>query len=380
MLTQTKTKRTPGRAGVSVAELSEHLRRLAIERGPNAKLPTQRELCSELKTSSATLYTTLGELEKQNVVYRRHGSGIYVSPRINEKAIALIVGPSFQRARWASPFWDNLLAICIQESQHRVASHNERLTVYITTPSGDGKLPLPENFVGDHEAGRVHGVIGISLDTQSDEWLKEREVPMAAFGGAGWPQVQIDETRLIDMGVRALVEAGCRRVGFWAPNPHDASRPVDPEEIGNREVVARDHAAFAEALAGHGAALHPELIQDNRLVACGQRTNQEQGVEMAGRFLAMGAGERPDGVLIHVDTMTAGVLAALRETGVKIGRDLKIATHANAGTQILYGYEGCLIRVAVDPVQIALELYGLLHVQLHDKPNYEPRLIAPRLL
>jgi hypothetical protein len=50
--------------------------------------------------------------------------------------------------------------------------------------------------------------------------------------------------------------------------------------------------------------------------------------------------------------MTTGALAAFRELGPRVGEDVRVATHVNAGSVLLYGYESRLARVEVDPAEV----------------------------
>ena len=62
---------------------------LAHELGPDAKLPTVAELRARLGVSVVTLNEALHEAESRQLIYRRHGVGIYVSGSIR-KRVALV--------------------------------------------------------------------------------------------------------------------------------------------------------------------------------------------------------------------------------------------------------------------------------------------------
>ena len=77
---------------------------------PDAKLPTMRQLQDSLGVSPMTLNRALSELEANGMVYRRQGSGTYVSPQAKQivsSAAANAVGLVYDRALFgthASPF------------------------------------------------------------------------------------------------------------------------------------------------------------------------------------------------------------------------------------------------------------------------------------
>jgi DNA-binding LacI/PurR family transcriptional regulator/DNA-binding transcriptional regulator YhcF (GntR family) len=371
------TRRQPNRSGDSKNSQAAHqIKSMALQIGPNMKLPTLRELAETMSVSQNTVIDALDYLEARNVIYRKDRSGIYVSPRIHEKTIALVVGATFYQSRKASPFWDNLLALLIQESPNRSNGENERFEVHIAVPSAKDGAHLPKNFVDDVEAGLVHGVIVVCLDDEAAfHWIDDHKIPMAAFGGAGWPRVHIDTLQFVRTSVDELVRQGCRRIAFWAPNPFES--PRTPEVIDSEDAMERT--AFAEALAAHGAPFDPDLLCDNRLTDGRGLSNQQQGRELAERFIATAAGEQPDGIVIRNDMMTLGVASQFRESGIRIGRDVKIATHANVGSPILYGYDDVLTAVIFDPLEIVWSLYEMLDGQMESGEYASPKMVVPRL-
>src|SRR5688500_12473756 len=90
-------------------ETCGQLEDLAHSLGPDAKLPTVIQLRDRFGVSVATLNSALTELEAQRVIRRKHGVGIYVSPRIRQRTVCLICDPSFFRVAGASPFWNLLV-------------------------------------------------------------------------------------------------------------------------------------------------------------------------------------------------------------------------------------------------------------------------------
>src|SRR5690242_3600057 len=88
-----------------VNDLCRDLREMAHQRGPNIKLPTTRELCTSLNTNAMTLSNALRRLERDNVIYRRQGSGIFVSPKLHCKNIRVLMNAMFVDADGVSPFW-----------------------------------------------------------------------------------------------------------------------------------------------------------------------------------------------------------------------------------------------------------------------------------
>ena len=66
----------------------ERLLQLAREIGPGGALPPARTLRERLDTSNATLSAALDELAARGQVLRKPGSGIYVSPALDQRRLA----------------------------------------------------------------------------------------------------------------------------------------------------------------------------------------------------------------------------------------------------------------------------------------------------
>lgn len=59
--------------------------------------------------SRTTLNTALEDLERQGIIYRRQGAGIFAASRKQRQTVALVCNATFFQGRTHSPFWDVLL-------------------------------------------------------------------------------------------------------------------------------------------------------------------------------------------------------------------------------------------------------------------------------
>jgi DNA-binding LacI/PurR family transcriptional regulator len=88
--------------------------------------------------------------------------------------------------------------------------------------------------------------------------------------------------------------------------------------------------------------------------------------------------EAPDGLVIINDLMTVGALAAFRESGLRLGEDVKIATHSNKNSNVLLGYEPLLSRLEIDPTAVVCALFDTLETLMKgETPPESPRWVNP---
>jgi hypothetical protein len=86
--------------------------------------------------------------------------------------------------------------------------------------------------------------------------------------------------------------------------------------------------------------------------------------------------------------MTQGAVLAMAEMGVRPGRDVVIATHANKGTSIIAGGATGIIRIEFDPAQLVAQLLAMLETlmageipatDIH-RSDVNIQLVPPRLV
>lgn len=349
------------------------LRSLAYQLGPGAKLPTFLELRDTLQVSKVTLDTALRELENQDVVVRRHAVGIFVSERVR-KTVSLLCNPSFFRGANHSPFWD----VLVEQAHARATDLEENLRLDFTLPVPGAENALQPALLEDLQQGRIQGIIGIGLETETYRSLEAAGIPIVAFAGAGQWQVAVDDTEVYRLAVRALADRGCRRIALWKPVP--AFRRVS---VTGESAFLQPRRHFEAAVRDVGLEFHPGLIEDNRQLVTGNTgetsvSSQEQGFDTARRVYG-GSDLKPDGVVITDDIMTHGALVALDNLGHRVGRDLQIASHSNRGSQLFLGRDGLLL-LETDPAEMVRELFKMLGQLMHGEQPSQPRVSIGFLL
>jgi hypothetical protein len=348
--------------------LRDRLRQMARSMGPNAKLPTRDELCAELGTSRATMDNILNVLEAENTLFRRHGSGIYVSPKVHCTNIRVLINAALVDQDDVSPFWGILLGKLVREAGKRSATKNEDIQFRLVAPDPDPMTPLPADVLQGIESGCLHGVLCIGMEGKSADWSIPDTIPMVSYAGWGCWHVVLQNEAIIGEAAARLARRGCRAIGLWTRNSSRRNR-IDGSAF---ERVWTD--VFRRALESQGLCYHPELrrfgvpsaaeVCEGDIEAIARQTPtgyQDQGYEAAMRtFGASGANLRPDGIVIDDDMLTSGALAAMRKLGLEPERDVLIASHSNIGSPVLYGWRDRLMLWRVDAAAIVAAMFALL--------------------
>lgn len=78
--------------------------------------------------------------------------------------------------------------------------------------------------------------------------------------------------------------------------------------------------------------------------------------------------------------MTHGALLASQKLGVRVGSDVKVASHANVGSPTLLGHEEDLTLLEVNSSELVQAMFAQLESLMDGQvPTQSNVLIAPRL-
>lgn len=349
------------------AQLSE----LVHEYGPGAKLPTVLHMCDMTGVSVATLNSALSELESQKLIVRKHGVGVYVSRTLHQKSVCLICDPSFFGITGVSPFWDLL----VEQMRQRAEVGAEAFSFHLSMPTTSDKreVALHDGLIQEIKSGCVQGIISVGLDKEIANWIEAQGVSNVAFAGPARYLVAIDSENVARQGAVQLIQQGCHNLAFW-----QSAAPRRP--LANPAGPTSESDAFADTLQTHGLAFDRKLVRygadhlgDTDAVTT--ESVQEQGYRIATEVFSSPRKALPDGIVINDDLMTRGALIALAKLGVKAGRDVKIATHANCGSTVLMGHEEELTLVEIDPSQVVQAIFAMLETLMNGEvppQNYVP--------
>jgi DNA-binding LacI/PurR family transcriptional regulator len=352
----------PIRSRHKLGEVKQSLRQLAQQNPVGTRLPTVKELCRQLNVAVATLDAALESLEATGVITRQRGSGIFVGPGVVHKTIGVIFSVDIFEAG-TSPVFREILRQC----QHRAETHHERFSFYIDIEEEGGRggagqiWPAHQDLMRDLAGERLNGLLLLWPESQrQDAEMRGHGIPVVSLecnalqkkGG-----VRLDYAELQRQATQALLDQGCRRIGFIQ--------------------ALSDLPPALDLLEKGGATCRPEWVwRPGKPLAQLNSTNEEIGFQAVRQMLRASA-EGPDGLVIMDDMFTRGALAALRKLGKRLGKDLKIATHANKGSSALFGYEDELILVAFDPAEIVETLFQMLETSWETSQPVSTRVLKP---
>ena len=337
-----------------VQALRAQIYQLATQRGPGEKLPTVRELCEMFHASRVSLYEALDELEAQHVLYREQSKGIFVSPKIHRKSICILLDVSLLLSTGSSPFWGMLWGHIAALTEQRVQVKNEYYSMHIVPLVKHDEPRLPEEVEALIRSGRIHGVLAVGFPAAFNEWIIKQQIPCVTFAEGGYWMVKLNMVEMIRLAVKSLLEQECRTIGLW--------RPVFWQNGNLIETQAYEN-LFASLLTVYGGQFQPEqvkIVSPNTFQSSFPITFQEQGYQLALRFFSHPEQPKPDGLIITDEMMTDGLLAAFQTLGIRVGEDIKIATHANKGLMKIFRHMKGMTVIEFDPEEIVHAMFSLL--------------------
>jgi DNA-binding LacI/PurR family transcriptional regulator len=367
-------------ADKKVDAVRSQLRNLALKRGPSAKMPTVDEMCSMYHTSRATINDALETLESHNIIRRKRGLGIFVSDKLLQRNIAIVIGKSLLSVRDSSPFWDALWGDIIAETEVRTNNKNEAITVHVAREEPQAEHSLDRQLARAISSAQIDGVIAVGLDEGTWQWIKSYNVPVVSFASAGTWHVTLNSTELVRICTANLISQGCRKLRLWIPSfltIPGLSTPIRSSPYPEFEEHAE---AFRQTLASGGVQDLPDSIWLAEPHAEHRTAKRpDQGASMVARLVREGLAADTDGIISLDDMLTLGAYRAMLRSG--IARYIRMASHANSRTFVLYAYEQEITQVLFDPATIATHLFEVLDLVLDNREVPEiARIVQPKLL
>lgn len=323
------------------------------------KLPSDAEQAKRFGVSVITVREALRRLCREGLLDRRQGSGTRViSVTAPAKRVALLtdaglVGHAFY-------FHYRLAQLALQLLKAQGMEVDTVAEPARATDAGKGapaKLLLGGNDRKVDAVLRVHG----GDDPREVARLEDAGIPVVGLAENVYRYtVHADHAGLIVEATRFLIAQGRRRIAFVQYEQPELRRRGE-------EWFLRVH--FREALEEAGVPYHPEWV-------CTAKDPLKPGSGWDHiHDLWAGRGEKPDAVLIGVDTLFAETAMALLTLGVRVPDEVLVVTHANKGSGMFYPFP--VVKLEIDPDACAAAMVNVLLRRLRGETGIPKETLVP---
>lgn len=339
------------------AWLREQLRSRIRQMQPDQPLPTIAKIRAQYQVSQPTVDRAIQELRTEGLLISRRGSGIYVSKTAKVKHLGVLF--------WDDIFDSNLPVIYRQmltNFQAACRSSGRMLSYYFDDVHHDHNEHGPSRLQLDVQSRQLDGLFAVGVPSRKYwEHLVAFGIPLEILTETNCSQrVWHDYFAVIQLGVKSLVEQGCRRIALWYN-----------DTVSQRQ---QEKATFYEALACTTACTCPQWVfgadMDNRPLDLSGFTQFKQ--------IWKSWDEKPDGIVCCDDNYTIGMLHAADTMGLGIPGELKVATQANKG--LPKPSSSRVTRIEFDAEEIvAIMLKRLEQRMAGQTPKPDVLIISPHL-
>lgn len=340
---------------------------MARRLGSGGRMPTISQLCETLSISRSTLDRVLRKLESNNIVRRKHGSGIFVSELIGRKTLGLVIGHKVFDSNH-SQFW----ILMLQAAQELTKRNKDEIRFYFDCPTLESGEREGVHIFEDLYNERLDGLLSIALAPQR-EWLEQFELPKVGYGDTGNEPCTVSLNNEVGyrFAAQSLIEVGCQSFGFFGLYPVISGK--------------RNSQRFREGLQVDGFTLDEDNVFNLK------RFDFDKNHYEMGRFLAEemfrkdgSLKEYPaklDGISISDDLLAKGFLDTLTLMGVNFRDHFHIATMANRGATTLQLFEKQLHLVQFPVDDVMVMMLELLDMLMNGRMSRAPhRVIDPILV
>jgi DNA-binding LacI/PurR family transcriptional regulator len=261
-------------------------------------------------------------LELEGLVQRRQGSGTYVSAPPSERHVGVAMGIGG---------FDNPAAYAfhlrtVHRIWERLSEAGWRLKLYAWGPGETDSAQVADAEILHAAQTRQLAALVVlrMLPAPLSQALCDAGVPLTGQDDRSRLRVEFDVNELVRNGLKALLDAGRRRIALlgWGA-------PLDYRRIGD---VFRDQAAEL-GLEARDAWIRDELRPDNP--GAGWEEFRE---------IWLADAEKPDGLLVCDDVLYRDAAIAIRELRIRVPDTLMVVTHFNKGTIIPHDFPVTLLE------------------------------------
>lgn len=325
------------------------LRQEAADRGLGSRLSSVRDLSARLGFSQASISSALVRLEKEGIVVRKHGSGIFAASRMPATRIGVAISSDYLLRPNPSPFW-NIVLGCLMKA---AAAKGWECFSFVGAPeafeeSQEETLNPPSSWEDELASGRICALVSLGLDDRQVTAVARRGGKIISFAGYGQVMVARNLAQMTQAAIDAL---SCLGQGPILVGPCEAFS-LGPVKQG----IAASADPSATPISFRGA----DTVPPEELNRHAWAQALEDPVLTAKNWLLTQAPKTPFRLASIDDMFTLGVLEGMSERGLELGRDIEVATHCNRGSHILAKHEGSVTRLEIDPETVACQLIDLI--------------------
>jgi DNA-binding LacI/PurR family transcriptional regulator len=287
-----------------------------------AFLPSVRKLAAEQGVAKKTIERALKLLAAEGLVASVPRHGFRVVARGDDSDRGLPVAYVAHVPGSSQEFWDEFhtqLLVCFQQV---AARKGWSLLVVNSTPDGS------EEMLEQLAAAGVCGAVIDSFEVEMCAALSSAGVPYVAVDGwvEGFEVDMVNQDGFLGgvLAVAHLISKGHQRIAFFGAEP-----------VSNDLQIATRYGGVAGALDRAGLQLDPELCVRAPL------SDRELAVARAKELLSRP--DRPTAILALWQDMTAALVTAARELGLKPGKDFEMvgwSTEESYGSYVAQFYGG----------------------------------------
>jgi DNA-binding LacI/PurR family transcriptional regulator len=333
----------------------EALRSRAKGRIEGETLGTVAEWKEEFDVSQATIDRALVELRREGVVESQRGKGIRVVRKEAVRHVGVFLGHDM-----FDPGTGDFPLLLVKALRSVAARYGQVLRYYL--PSSDGNL-LEDRVSAIRGDIRQRMVDGLVMWATNRAETIDLSIPVVGRLGEGrgvGHVVRLAYEDVARLGVAELVRKGCRRIALvrWGWEEFDNTLAVFNKAVEAAGVETRSK--WQQVLHHSSATAFPEL-----------------GAECFQAIWSAG-GVKPDGIVSCDDYATAGILREMAKLGLGVGHDVKIASHANVGSDRWPGE--AVIRIEFDAVKVAEALFSTLNSLIEGREVAGEVVVRPKLV
>ncbi len=295
------------------------------ELAPNEKLPSTRELGTQLEVNPTAVHRALAQLVNEGLLFRSRNLGTFVAEPLGELKR---LGYYYHAAKYNGEFSRTLLA------QLARIGREEGFAVEVFSDTRDKEIADASPPAELRRLAQNRWLQGWVTDAapNSATWHDTLPIPRAALSNPQKPHaISWKRRTVVSDVVKQLASRGCQKIGIIAPLVlHD-----DPDADSYQAGFYKGFVSTLKELGlpfnpawSHGLASVNEYMLGSEMPAFGY----------TGITKIFTQKDRPDGLFIYPDTLASGALMSLSQLNIRIPEQCQLLVHTNAETPIFCPY------------------------------------------